>query len=133
MGEPYDDLVSYDLYLWAEPNPITAEQAGDICARLADGDDTSTTPAARHLEFAAELVTHYPRLEDLTDFDDSPWNMSPDATDRRVFLCMGLSQAAEAGPRILELADRYRLVCYDPWTRQVHHPARTTSEGALRL
>lgn len=111
MGDPYDDLVSYDLYLWAEPNPVTAEQAGDICTRLAEGDETSTTPTDRHLEFAAELVTaHYPRLEDLTDLDDSPWNMSPDATDRRVVLCMGLSRAAEAGPRILELANRYSLV-----------------------
>lgn len=127
------NLVSYDLYLWAEPNPVTAEQAGDICNRLADGDEASTTPTARHLEFAAELVTHYPRLEDLTDVDDSPWNMSPDATDRRVILCMGLSRAAEAGARILELADRYSLVCYDPSTRQVHHPAQTTPEGALRL
>ncbi|MEU7786818.1 hypothetical protein [Amycolatopsis sp. NPDC049159] len=115
--------MSYDLYLWAEPNPVTAERAGEICDRLADGDETSTAPAARNLEFAAELVTQYPRLEDLTDLDDSPWNMSPDVTDRRVVLCMGLSRAAEAGPRILELADRHSLVCYDPSTRQVqpHH------------
>ena len=35
-------------------------------------------------------------LEDLADVDDSPWNMSPDATERRVILCMGLSRVAEA-------------------------------------
>ena len=125
--------MSYDLYLWATPNPVTAEQADDICHRLADGDEESTAPAARLLEFAAELATHYPDLEDLTDVDDSPWNMSPDATEHRVILCMGLSQASEAGPRILELADRYGLVCYDPSVRQVHHPAQTTPEGALCL
>jgi hypothetical protein len=79
------------------------------------------------------LVTHYPRLEDLTDFTGSPWNMSPDATDHRVILCMGLSQASKVSPLILELADRYSMVCYDPSTRQVHHAAQTTPEGALRL
>lgn len=125
--------MSYDLYLWAKPNPVTAEQASDICQQLAGGNHASTTPTARLLEFAAELVRHYPRLEDLTDLDDSPWNMSPDATDHRVILCMGLSQASKVGPRILELANRYSLVCYDPSTRQVHHPTQTTPEGALRL
>jgi hypothetical protein len=54
------DLASYDLYLWAEPDPVTAEQAWGICNRLADGDEDSTMPAAGHPEFAAELVTHYP-------------------------------------------------------------------------
>ncbi|NBH12317.1 hypothetical protein [Amycolatopsis sp. SID8362] len=115
--------MSYDLYLWADPNPVTAEQARDIFERLAGGDDSATAPAAGPLEFAAELVKHFPRLEDLADADDSPWNMSPDATERGVILCMGLSRVAEAGPRIDELADRYGLVCYDPSTRQVRHPA----------
>ncbi|WP_439381095.1 hypothetical protein [Amycolatopsis lexingtonensis] len=117
------DLVSYDLYRWAGPSPVTAEQAGEICERLVDGDEAATVPSGRVLEFAAELVEHYPRLEDLADADDSPWNMSPDATEHRVILCMGLSRVSEAGPRIVELADRYGLVCYDPSTRQVRHPA----------
>ncbi|WP_263855648.1 hypothetical protein [Amycolatopsis eburnea] len=40
-----------------------------------------------------------------------------------MILCMGLSRAAEAGPRIVEPAGRYGLVRYDPSTRQVRHPA----------
>jgi hypothetical protein len=125
--------MSYDLYLWAEPNPVTAELAEEICHRLASDDQDSTTPDVRLLEFVAELATYYPRLEDLSDFGGAPWNMSPDATDRRVILCIGLSQASKVGPHILELADRYSLVCYDPSTRQVHHPDQGTPEGALRL
>lgn len=126
-------LVSYDLYLWAKPSPITADRADDICHRLASGDDAATMPDPRLLEFARDLVARYPRLEDLTDADDSPWNMSPDATANRVILCMGRSQASKVGPAILELAGRYSLVCYDPSTRQVHHPTQTTPKGALRL
>jgi hypothetical protein len=125
--------MSYDLYLWAEPNPVTADQALKICHRLADGDQSATMPEARLLEFTGDLVAEYPRLEELTDLDDSPWNMSPDATAHRVILCMGLSKASIIGPRILELAERYSLVCYDPSTQQIHHPAQTTPAGALRL
>jgi hypothetical protein len=72
-------------------------------------------------------------LEELTDLDESPWNMSPDATAHRVILCMGLSKASIIGPRILELAEQYSLVCYDPSARQIHHPAQATPAGALRL
>lgn len=125
--------MSYDLYLWAKPSPVTADQADVICHRLADGDQSATTPDPRLLELAGDLVARYPRLEDPTDLDDSPWNMSPDATDHRVILCMGLSQASKVGPSILELADQYSLICYDPSTRQVHHPAQATPEGAQRL
>lgn len=125
--------MSYDLYLWAEPSPVTASRALDICHRLAGGDQSATVPEPRLLEFASDLVADYPRLEELTDLADSPWNMSPDATAHRVILCMGLSKASIIGPRILELAERYSLVCYDPSTRQVHHPAQATPEHALRL
>ena len=69
--------VSFDLYLWATPSPVTADQAGDICDRLAEGDQSATTPSPRLLEFASELVARYPRLEDLASPDDSPWSMSP--------------------------------------------------------
>ena len=75
--------MSYDLYLWASPGPVTAVRAGEIYHQLADGDQTGTTADVRLLEFTAALVMRYPRLEDLSDLDASPWNMSPDATDHR--------------------------------------------------
>jgi hypothetical protein len=125
--------VSFDLYLWATPSPVTADQASDICSRLARGDQSATTPRPRLLEFAGELVARYPRLEDLTDPAGSPWSMSPDATPERVILSMGFSRAPEVSPDILRLASQHGLVCYDPQARQVHHPAQATPDGALRL
>lgn len=125
--------VSFDLYLWASPSPVTAGQADTICHRLAEGDQSATTPDPRLLEFASELTARYPRLEDVASPEDSPWNMSPDVTPKRVILCMGFSQAPEISPGILELAGRHGLVCYDPQARQVHHPAQVTPAGTLRL
>jgi hypothetical protein len=118
-------FMSYDLYLWAEPQSVTAGQAGAICQRLADGDRAATASTPRLLEFAADLVTLYPPLEDLADTDGSPWTMSPDVTDRRVILCLGWSHVPTAGARILELAGRYGLVC--------HAPSAPMPTGILRL
>ena len=61
--------MSYDLYLWAEPSPVTASRALDICHRLAGGDQSATAPESRLLEFASDLVADYPRLEELTDLE----------------------------------------------------------------
>jgi hypothetical protein len=125
--------VSFDLYLWATPSPVTAGQASDICSQLARGDQSATTSSPRLLEFTSELVARYPRLEDLTDPEDSLWSMSPDATPARVILCMDFSRAPEASPDILQLASQHDLVCYDPQARQVHHPAQATPSGVLRM
>lgn len=125
--------VTFDLYLWASPSPVTADQADAICQRLAEGDQSVTTPSPRLLEFASELMARYPRLEDAASPEDSPWSMSPDVTPERVILCMSFSQAPQTSTGILELASRHSLVCYDPQGGQVHHPAQATSDGLLRL
>jgi hypothetical protein len=88
--------VSYDLYLWASPDLVDTADAGVICQRLADDDQSATASDPRLLEFAAELRTVYPPFEEATD--GSPWNMSPDITDRRVILCLGWSHVSTAVP-----------------------------------
>ena len=125
--------MTFDLYLWASPSPVTADQADAICQRLAEGDQSATTPSPRLLEFASDLIARYPRLEDLASPEDSPWSMSPDVTPQRVILCMGYSHAPQASTGILELASRHSLVCYDPQAGHIHHPAQATSFGLLRL
>jgi hypothetical protein len=125
--------VSFDLYLWASPSPVTANQAERICLRLAEGDHLVTVPSPRLLEFAEELAARYPPLEDLDSIEVSPWHMSPDVSSERAVLCMGFPQASEIRSEILELAGRHALVCYDPQARRVHHPAQATPAGALRL
>jgi hypothetical protein len=128
--------VSFDLYLWASPSPVTADQAERICERLDEGDQVATEPSPRLLEFAGELMARYPRLEDLDHavIEDSPWRVSPDVSSERVILCMGFSKAAEISREVLELASRHGLVCYDPQAGEVHHPAQAgPADTVLRL
>lgn len=128
-------LMSHDLYLWHSPQPVTAQQAMTICHQLARSHDGVVVPDAAVLAFHQELIERFPPLETLgdDDIDDSPRNMSPDATADRVILCMGLSRASKIGPFILELAKRHRLVCFDPSTGVVRNPPPARPNGSLLL
>lgn len=116
--------MSFDLYIWREQYPITAEHAAKICQQLADGRDGVVEPDARVLDFRKELADRFPDLEGLSDheLESSPWNMSPDATPSRVVLCMSWSSADEALAFILGLADRHGLICFDPQGGEVDNP-----------
>lgn len=127
--------MSFDLYIWREQHPITAEHANTICQELAEGRDDAVEPDTRVLAFHQELTDQFPDLESLSDeeLESSPWNMNPDATSSRVILCMGWSSADEVSQLILELADRHGLVCFDPQGGQIHNPTQALTAGGLRL
>jgi hypothetical protein len=59
--------------------------------------------------------------------------MSPSVSAERIILMMPFPQAPTLGPEVGQLARRHGLVCYDPQSRQVHHPDQATPDGTLRL
>lgn len=98
--------MSFDLYIWRERHPITDERAAELCRQLGDGRDDVVDPDARVLAFRDELAGRFPDLESLSvdELESSPWAMSPDATPRRVILCMSWSRLDGAVSFVLELA-----------------------------
>jgi hypothetical protein len=74
--------MSFDLYVWREQHPITAEHANTICQQLAQGRDDVVEPDTRVLAFHQELTDQFPGLEGLSDeeLESSPWNMTPSHT-----------------------------------------------------
>ena len=127
--------MSYDLYLWRSPQPVTAQQAMTICQKLAEDHDDAVIPHEAVSAFHQDLIARFPKLESLGDdeIDDSPWNMSPSATPGRVILVIGLSHVAQVSPTVQELAGRHGLVYFDPQSRVVHHPPQSRPPGSLLL
>jgi hypothetical protein len=127
--------MSYDLYLWHSPRPVTVQQAMTIMVRLAEGRDDVVVPDDAVLAFHQDLIELFPPLDAIGDeeIDDSPWNASPDATASRAILCFGYSQVPQFAPAVVELAAKHGLVCFDPQSRAIHHQPVTRAAGSLLL
>jgi hypothetical protein len=127
--------MSYDLYLWRSPQPVTARQAMAIMHRLADGQDDAVVPDDALLAFHQDLIARFPPLSALADdeVEDSPWNANPDATASRVILYFGHTQVPQVAPTVVELAERHRLVCFDPQSMVIHYQPVNRAPGSLLL
>lgn len=65
--------------------------------------------------------------------ESSPWSAGLDVGDGYVLMPMQWGRASEVAPRIVELAGRHGLVCFDPQAGVVHVPPALRTAGALEL
>lgn len=127
--------MSFDLYVWREAQPITAEQADRICHHLAEGQAGVVEPDDGVRAFHEELTARFPDLESLTDeeMETSPWSMSPEGMPTCVITTIRWPRAQELAAFVIDLAERHGLVCYNPQDRTVHNPAEIVTAEGLHL
>jgi len=127
--------VSFDLYVWGSPHPVTAEQAERICYELAAGNSSSVGADGRVQGFAQELLGRFPALESLAgvELEASPWSMTPEISASHVIMTISWSRAREVAEFVLALAAGRGLVCFDPQASIVHDPPGQALGGGLRL
>src|SRR2546423_15435289 len=119
------DGVSFDLAVWAEDAPVTAQRAGATYRRLCAGDPSGLVADGRVGAFVAELLARFPETDDL---DAHPWASTVDTSACHALLPITRSRAADVVPVVYELAARHGLVVFDPQARAVHQ-----APTALRL
>lgn len=127
--------MSFDLYFWGSPKPVTTEQAAQICQNLAQ-EQTRDVHADPQVEaFYQQIIARFPALEGLGDDDleASPWSMSPQPSPSHLITSVRWPQAEEFARWAIPLAAGYGLVCYDPQGGQVHNPPAPSPAGHLRL
>jgi hypothetical protein len=110
-------MVSFDLYIWREDQPVTAAEARAKLERWADGgqDLFATHPAVGW--FYDALLDRFPPLESLNDEDIDRlgvWSMTPERSDAIVAISCVWSRADEVGTAVLTFAAEHGLVCYEP-------------------
>ncbi|MEU8005618.1 hypothetical protein AB0B66_31045 [Catellatospora sp. NPDC049111] len=120
--------MSFDLYLWHESEPISADVARSMLERWNDGERGvfQAHPAVPALR--AALLDRFPALEDLdpADVDDrGVWSMTPTSDDAILAVSCVWSRADEVGRAVLELAAAHGLVCYEPG----HHVLNPNAAG----
>lgn len=119
--------MSFDLWVWREDGPVTAEAAGEKYDAL-DEQEPEGEPDERVTAFYKELTDRYPELYVLTDddVDSSPWSDDPGISAAGVFLCIVWSRAEEMLSSVIALAARHGLVCFDLGADVVYNPPGMT-------
>ncbi|WP_123821505.1 hypothetical protein [Kitasatospora cineracea] len=118
-------LMSFDLYVWHEPTPITLDRALVVLESLNNGDDTVVQADPRNLTLMSELLVGFPDPDDPDDdeVDDLVWSVSPDANEHRLILSVGWSRADNFSRAVFALAQKHGLTCFDPQRDEVHNPS----------
>jgi hypothetical protein len=127
--------VSFDLYVWHQAQPLTADRAARIYHQLAQGKADTVLPGPEISAFHRDLTTRFPDLERLDDegLDSSPWAMSPTVEPSHVITMIGWSRAQEMTAVIVELAAQHGLICFNPQVGQVYHPPKILQSNGLHL
>ena len=127
--------LSFDLYVWASPCPVTVAQAERTCRELAMENTSSVGADDRIRGFAQELLGRFPALEGLADdeLDASPWSATPEVWASHVIVTISWSRAREVADFVLGAAAARGLVCFDPQALIVHNPLAHSVAGGLRL
>ena len=114
--------MSRKLAVWHSQTSISEKEAADVYQQLYE---QQRIPSLQHVDvyaFYNELIARYPDVDTLTD-DASPWASSFDRSGFHVMMFMLEERADEVIPLVLELAEMYGLVCFDPQTKKVHLPS----------
>lgn len=117
--------MSFNLAFWHENQPITAEQAQQIYRQLCVGNDTIITPHPNIALFVQELAQLYPPINDYPEekLDECPWSRDWDLLTRgSAVLCMTYAGARAIAPLLIQIANDYDLVCFDPQGAEVYFP-----------
>lgn len=124
--------MSYDLAVWSGPAPANDEAAGEEFERRADATEGEATPASPEIEaFVQELLGQYPDLGETGDAH-SPWAAGPlleEASGGFIYFAMTYPGAQQAMEFIVGVADRHRLVCFDPQAAALLVPTRIQLDG----
>lgn len=127
--------MSFDLWLWGSPKPVTLQQAERICGQLSAGEGADREADPQLEGFYRQLIAWYPPLERLSDSESegSPWSMSPGLAPGHVTVMVRWPSAQEITRRVIPLAAEHSLVCYDPQAGHVHNPPHQGSETRLEF
>jgi hypothetical protein len=117
--------VSYKLAVWHSERAVSGKEAAELYIKLFE---QQKIPIEQHIDvyaFCNELDARYPEIDMVAEeaLDACPWSCTHDRSGAHVIVSMLDEKNAEVMPLILELAEKYGLVCFDPQTNQLRLPS----------
>ena len=122
--------MSYDLEVWKENTPIGTREAANKIAIYWEEDKSVFVNHSDVESFAREMVEVFPfETVETPDFIWQGFN----ATNAFIAMNFNSSRVAEVIPRLIEIASKYELVCFDGQRGIIHYPPSLEAMGYLRL
>ena len=117
-------MTSFRLAVWRNEETLSHKDAAKHYEALMAGSSSQTFSEAVY-GFCSDLSHRYPDPDALSDdqLESCPWACALDFSGCHVIISLMPDRYAEVFPLILELADRYGLICYDPQNDIVHRPS----------
>lgn len=127
--------MSFDLGVWYPQKLIGNEQAGELYARLCDGDTSGVVPHPAVDEFYAELTSRHPEIDTIPvekagDHNYSPWSCELDRSPGHVIMSCVWPQATYVYKLVEKLAREHGLAIYDPQSNRITYPDGSTGSKA---
>ncbi len=122
--------MSYDLEVWKEDKPIGSREAAEKIKKYWEVDRSVFLMHPDVELFAREIIEVFPF--------ELPENQNPiwsgfDETKAFISMNLGFSHVSDALPKIIEIAQKHELVCFDGQRGIVHYPPFLAAMGYLRL
>lgn len=127
--------MSCDLGVWYPQRRIDNREAGELYARLCDGDTRGVMPHPAVDAFYAELTAKHPEIdtipeEKIDDHDFCPWSCKLDHSPGHVIMSCVWSKATYVSQLVQNLASKHGLAVYDPQSDEVTYPDGSTGRSA---
>ena len=103
--------MSYDLFVWCEPNVEDTDTVFELIDAACDGDPETLVASPRIGDFLSELFAEYPPLTQ-SSAADTPWSCTDDTSDRHALLSVQ-DGGQPVCRRIVSLAKKHSLNCFD--------------------
>lgn len=126
--------MSFDVVVWRGPR-LTADE---IAQRLKDIDEHGVDESSafvrsdRLSRFRHDVLRRFPSLEDLDDTSDTPWAMTPTASEYFIEMNLRWSTSKDAITWILSQAHAWGLYIFDPQGFEVVQPGPSRGQVILR-
>jgi hypothetical protein len=110
--------VSFGLAVWKAAKPLSPHEAQAVYEKLCDEEIPEEIVACPEMKaFSAEVLARWP--EDPDNPDSCPFE-DPYGLPQFQILHLAWSRVPEVAPKVVALALRHGLICYDPQEGKVH-------------
>ena len=110
--------------VWIDARVLSHKEAEKHYAAMLAGNTAQAFNGSVYA-FLTDLTRRYPEPDELADeeIETCPWACALEVSGESVIMGLLPHRYAEVFPLIIELADKYGLVCFDPQNTVVHLPS----------